>query len=800
MSRGHLGDSETMEVAAHPEQGLLLDAARAAPSSARLQATLGGFLVILLFALSGMTFYLVTRIFDRLTPAVYADLQWKVQRGARELAHDADLALALGDGGLAQRAFGDYRHSPDVVAIVAATPRNLIVAVHGMNVEPVELLFSGAPGEVRDTPDHLVAWAPAVIEGQEVGRVALVISKERLLAGRKLRRDILVLAGVGGVAALLLGLFFVRFYLGPLLGLLHRVVTGLRELTANLEERVKHRTTELSRSKEKLETSLGELHAAQRQLVEASRLTGMAEVATSVLHNVGNVLNSANVSSQLVMDTLQRSRSEGLSKAVLLLRAHEHDLGGLLASGKGKQLVAFLDALAKQQAAERDRMLGELEALSKNIDHIKVIVTMQQTHARPGGVTEIVNLAELVEDAVSMNQVACDQEGIEIERRCDPFPDVTLDRHKLMQILMNLRLQRPPRRQQPRGRAAGHDPDDGQGRRRRDPRDQRQRRRDPAGEHDADLRPRLHHQEGGSRVRVALVRAGGGRARRLAGLRQRRLGRGGDRHARAAGAAAGGPVRRPRCRRPPSPYERTLKSRPSPQMLSSLPLRSRRAHLALSDGFSCGRRQCVWPTRPPFMRRFKMKHTRSTFAAALVVLGVGSTVVGSGVASAAPGHEFADAGWIDGKVRRTYGSTSVAPAVAGLTDEFIIGPVHGDHVQDETINPFFPYIHDHVSAKVPFGQRQLIAIRVIRPGPAATAANLRTRIVYKDPDTEAFEGDLPLLPQLDMPYAIDLGQGFVDLTSIEIVYAGIDAGILQSVRVADILDITGWTGGTIESE
>jgi hypothetical protein len=192
-----------------------------------------------------------------------------------------------------------------------------------------------------------------------------------------------------------------------------------------------------------------------------------------------------------------------------------------------------------------------------------------------------------------------------------------------------------------------------------------------------------------------------------------------------------------------------------------------------------------------------LKHS---LAAGVLVLGLGSALLVSSVAQAAPAHEFADSGWVDGQQRRTYGSTSIAPVAPGLASEYIIGPVDADHVQDETINPFFPYIHDHVSSRVPFGLRQLIAIRIVRPGPAATPANLRTRTVYKDPNTEAIEGDLPLLPQLEMPYAIDLGQGFVPLVSADIVNAGIGAGILQTVRVAEILTITGWTGGTIESE
>jgi C4-dicarboxylate-specific signal transduction histidine kinase len=292
---------------------------------------------------------------------------------------------------------------------------------------------------VREQDDRMVAWAPSIIEGSEVGRVALVISTARMRAGEALRRDILVLAGVASVAALLVGVFFVSFYMGPLMSLLERALNGLRELTQSLEERVKQRTLQLSKSKAKLEESYQKLQDTQRQLVEASRLTGMAEVATSVLHNVGNVLNSVNVSSHMVMDTLKRSKVDGLGKAVQLIRGAGPDLAAFWSSDKGKRLPDYLDALSNELGGERGRMLGELEALSRNIDHIKVIISMQQAHAKSaGGVTEILKLSSLIDDAISMNVVSYDKHHIDIEKHFDDVPEVQIDRHKVMQILMNL--------------------------------------------------------------------------------------------------------------------------------------------------------------------------------------------------------------------------------------------------------------------------------------------------------------------------------------------------------------------------
>ena len=101
------------------------------------------------------------------------------------------------------------------------------------------------------------------------------------------------------------------------------------------------------------------LDQAHKQLMEASRQAGMAEVATSVLHNVGNVLNSVNVASSCIADSLKKSKAANLSKVVTLLREHEEDLGNFITNDpKGKQLPGYLAQLAEHLASEQTHGFG----------------------------------------------------------------------------------------------------------------------------------------------------------------------------------------------------------------------------------------------------------------------------------------------------------------------------------------------------------------------------------------------------------------------------------------------------------
>lgn len=199
-------------------------------SGLRLKVTLTLFITVLLLALSGLIFFLVSRIFAELTPSMRVELEWKTQRGAKELAHAVDFALVVGDEALIMEACKPYLKGPDVVAIVAADPEGQVLAQHGKAPETPEGLFRGAPGGIRQGPGYLVSWAPSQIEGRTVGRLALVISTAKLVAGESLRNNILGAAGLGCVAALLVSLFFVNFYLGPVISLTHRALRTAREL------------------------------------------------------------------------------------------------------------------------------------------------------------------------------------------------------------------------------------------------------------------------------------------------------------------------------------------------------------------------------------------------------------------------------------------------------------------------------------------------------------------------------------------------------------------------------------------
>jgi signal transduction histidine kinase len=182
-----------------------------------------------------------------------------------------------------------------------------------------------------------------------------------------------------------------------------------------------------------------EQEAAQRQALENARHAGMAEIATNVLHNVGNVLNSVNVSTELIATRVRDSEAAGLARAVQLIEQNSEHLGDYLTNDvRGRMLPTYLKQLAQALEEERAAIADELVALTKNVRHIKEIVTTQQAYAGASSLVEPVQIVELIEDALRIDNGVLSGRDVALVREFDTVPPLLLDKHRVLLILVNL--------------------------------------------------------------------------------------------------------------------------------------------------------------------------------------------------------------------------------------------------------------------------------------------------------------------------------------------------------------------------
>lgn len=201
-------------------------------------------------------------------------------------------------------------------------------------------------------------------------------------------------------------------------------VTGFVCIATDVTERKK-----AEREKERL----------NQELVDTSRRAGMAEVATGVLHNVGNVLNSVTVTASSINTLVGTSRVSRLAQIVAMIEENADNLGTFFTEDpKGEKIPKYLAALAASLGEEHTTLLKEIEELNKNVEHIKKVITVQQRVARVSGVCEPVDPTELLEDAIRIRESSFGKHGIRLVKNYSLSRHINTDKHKVLQILVNL--------------------------------------------------------------------------------------------------------------------------------------------------------------------------------------------------------------------------------------------------------------------------------------------------------------------------------------------------------------------------
>ena len=215
-------------------------------------------------------------------------------------------------------------------------------------------------------------------------------------------------------------------------------VRGAREM-----KELARRQAELEVANDRVEAEVARqtqrLESVSQELVSTARRAGMAEVATGVLHNVGNVLNSINVSASVVVQKVKSSEIPNLARATDMLRGNDDHLVDLFTRDEhGKHLATYLIEAAACLGREQTQLLGELEGVTNGLSHLKQIVSAQQQHAKNGTLRERVTPVELVEQAIAMDLGASAGQQIQIVRDFQEIGPTALDKHKVLQILINL--------------------------------------------------------------------------------------------------------------------------------------------------------------------------------------------------------------------------------------------------------------------------------------------------------------------------------------------------------------------------
>jgi tetratricopeptide (TPR) repeat protein len=207
----------------------------------------------------------------------------------------------------------------------------------------------------------------------------------------------------------------------------------------NANTKLNQKNKQITKQKNQLSKTLKELSETQKMLTDTAHRAGMAEIATGILHNVGNVLNSVKVSSQILKEKIKSSKVNNLQKVLSLMEEHTNDIGEFITSDeKGKMLPTYLLKVGTTLKDEQDNSLEELSSLHNGINHIEEIIAVQQSYAGVSGLVEKVALSNMMDDVLKMHSEMFRKYKIKITKKYSKTKPILIEKGKLIQVFVNL--------------------------------------------------------------------------------------------------------------------------------------------------------------------------------------------------------------------------------------------------------------------------------------------------------------------------------------------------------------------------
>jgi len=302
---------------------------------------------------------------------------------------------------------------------------------------PIDDLPDTAIELLQLTDDCLVCPIYVLDDGVEK-RAGFVLVSGGLLADN-VESDLTAIELVGGLVGGTLSSTYARQNL-------HRANSKLEQVNNELEQEVEKRTKKLAHTIENLSLAVSrrvrtesELRDAQQCLIDAARLAGRAEVATGVLHSVGNILTSINVSTTLIRDAVENSHIGKLQQALALMEQHQNDLADYISSDeRGKSLPGYLIAVGPQLALEQMNLIDNIDTLTVHVNHIRATISAQQSYSRTSGAFQCVSLTELLDEAITLQFGIENSQRVRVNRDYCDLPEINVDKHRLLDIIVTL--------------------------------------------------------------------------------------------------------------------------------------------------------------------------------------------------------------------------------------------------------------------------------------------------------------------------------------------------------------------------
>ncbi|MCP3683642.1 MAG: response regulator, partial [bacterium] len=189
-----------------------------------------------------------------------------------------------------------------------------------------------------------------------------------------------------------------------------------------------------------IDSDISELKKAEQKAITHAHKAGMADVAVTTIHNVGNILNSVKTSVGISSRLIKKPTLKKFEMANGLLRENMDKLEDFICNDpKGKKLMEFYLDIEDNLIKERTELEKSIDRIENRTEIIASVIDAQRGYTKDVAfLVEEVDLVEMVEDAITMNLDFIEQNSIEIEKEMADIRPIPIQKLKMIQILMNL--------------------------------------------------------------------------------------------------------------------------------------------------------------------------------------------------------------------------------------------------------------------------------------------------------------------------------------------------------------------------
>ena len=228
------------------------------------------------------------------------------------------------------------------------------------------------------------------------------------------------------------------------LGTIDRILGIGHDITErkSAEEALKKLNEELNAQSKELKALNEQLVLQKEQELEKAIAQGKFEIASEVLHDIGNALVGFGSYLNRINRVSEKNSLDAVKNLIVFLKAQQTLIGTAIGEDKANALVSITESISRTQSENQKEISTSVGELLHIVSHIQEILNIQRQLVRNHGPSQErrpVNLIEILDNCRSMLMASIEKKGVKLTVALKAANHIIKGDHtKLMQVILNV--------------------------------------------------------------------------------------------------------------------------------------------------------------------------------------------------------------------------------------------------------------------------------------------------------------------------------------------------------------------------